>query len=108
MNIQNYVKHFTKWKVKTSVNSTDTFGGVEVTATEKDIEGYLSKSMSSSGQSGEAIPTTRSGGILFTKPEVDLNTGDILNSQYQVIDFDKFPSHNEYRLNYIDKWNKGA
>ena len=108
MNIQNYVKHFTKWKVKTSFNSTDDFGGIEVTPTEKDIEGYLSKSMSSSGQSGEAIPITRSGGILFTKPEVDLNTGDILNNQFQVIDFDKFNSHNEYRLNFISRWNKGA
>ena len=108
MNIQNYVKYFKKWTVKTSVNTPDTFGGVEVTATEKDIEGYLSKSMSSNAQSGEAIPTTRSGGILFTKPDVLLNTGDILNNQYQVIDFDNFASHNEYRLSFIDKFNKGA
>ena len=108
MIIDSYVKYFTKWKVETSINTTDTFGGKEVATTEKDIEGYLSKSMSSNGQSGEAIPTTRSGGILFTKPEVTLNTGDILNNQYQVIDFDNFPSHNEYRLNYIDKWKKGA
>ncbi len=108
MNIQNYVKYFTKWNVKTSTNSKDNYGGMKVHVTEREIEGYLSKSMTSNGQNGESIPTTRSGGILFTRPSDILNTGDILNDQYRVIDFDMHPSHNEYRINFIDKWKKGA
>lgn len=108
MNIRNYLKYFTKWTAKTSVNTKDTFGGITVTTTEKEIEGYLSKSMSSNGQNGEVIPTTQSGGILFTKPETKLSTGDILNNQFKVVDFDNFKSHNEYRLIYIEKWKKGA
>ena len=108
MNIKNYQKYFKKWSVKTSVNSVDDFGGIVVTAAEKEIEGYFSKSKTSNGQGGEDIPTTRSGGILFTFPEVVLNTGDILSNQYQVIDFDYFPSHNEYQVSFTDKWNKGA
>ena len=77
---------------------------MEVSETTKDVIGRLSKSMTSNGEDGANIPTTRSGGIFFTLPETKLKTGDILDNQYQIIDFDYFPSHNEYRLKFIDKW----
>ena len=107
MNIANttlWKKYSKKWSVKTTTNAKDSFGGMEVSSTTKDVMGRLSKSMTSNSQDGATIPTTQSGGVFFTLPETILITGDILDNQYQIIDFDYFPSHNEYRLKFIDKW----
>lgn len=104
MNIRAYQKYFTKWTVKTSTNTKDTFGAIVVGESTRDIMGYLSKSMTSSKDTGNGVATTRSGGILFTMPDVDLVQGDILNNQYQVVDLVKHTSHNEYAVVFVDKW----
>ena len=104
MNIRNYRKYFTKWNVQTSTNTKDDFGGIVVGTVTREIEGYLSKSMTNTRDTGNGIPTTRSGGILFTYPDVLLVEGDILDNQYQIIDSDKHASHNEYSVKFIEKW----
>lgn len=108
MNIKNYLKHFTDWTVETSFNAKDEYGGMEVGVDTRAIKGYFSKSMTTTRDTGEGIHETRSGGILFTKPNVHLVNGDILNRQYQVIDFNKFKSHNEYSVKYLDKWGDSS
>jgi len=107
MNIRNYHKYFKDYTVKTSTNITDDFGGITVGFTIKKIRGYFSKSMSSSG--GDYInPRTISTGILFTDPTTLLNTGDILDGRYQIIDYDKHASHNEYKLEFKDTFGNNA
>jgi len=107
MNIRNYHKYFRDYAVRTSTTIKDTFGGITVGETTKTIRGYFSKSMSSSG--GDYInPQTVSNGILFTDPTTLLNTGDILDDRYQIIDYDKHASHNEYMLKFIDNYGNNA
>jgi len=108
MNIRNYHKYFSDFSLETSTNTTDTFGGVVVGKSSKIIRGYFSKSTTTTRDLGNGIPETRSGGILFTDPDVILSTGDILDGKLQVIDFDKHPSHVEYSVKFIDKWGESA
>ena len=103
MNIANYHKYFTSWNVETSTTEKDSFGGIIVGTKTRQINGYLSKSLTTT-RDEDNIPQTVSGGILFVDPEIHLTTGDILNKQYQVIDYDRHPSHNEYTVKLLDKW----
>ena len=103
MNIRNYHKYFSDHTVKSSITTKDSFGALSVGTSTKTIRGYISRSLTNT-RDGDNIPTTVSGGILFTDPNVHLTTGDIVDDKFQIIDYDRHPSHNEYSVKLVDRY----